>query len=84
MTVFSGSEAVFTCEASGAEALGWNVNGTTALETNFSVTRTVGHISNITLPALSEYNSTVVQCIAGVLGGHFTWSENATLLIQGN
>lgn len=83
MTVFTGSEAVFTCEASGAAAMGWNVNGTSALDTNFSV-RTVGHISNITLQALHKYNSTMVQCIAGVLGGDFTWSENATLLIQGN
>ena len=82
MILFTGSKAVFTCQTRGAEIIGWRVNGTSALDLLFPID-TGRQFSKITIPALTQYNKTVVNCIAGVPGSAPTESESATLLIQG-
>lgn len=82
MVVFAGSKADFTCQTRGADIISWRVNGTSALDLLFPI-HTGRQVSNITIPALTQYNNTVVNCVAGVPGIAPIESENATLLIQG-
>ena len=67
---------------SGAEVISWRVNGTSALNHHFLI-ETGRQFSIITISALTEYNGTVVTCVAGVPGRTSIESDNATLFIQG-
>ena len=91
VTVFTDSEAEFTCETRNA-LLAWRVNGTFFSQLDPSLRadldtaqETVGDIElyTLTIPARAEYNGTVVQCLASVPGGDIIESGNATLMIQG-
>ena len=93
MVGFVGSEVVFTCGTRNTPSVTWKVNGTffsslpLSLYGDWHIDQdTAGEIDmyTISIPARSEYNGTWVQCIAIVLGGTFTESKNATLLVQGN
>lgn len=67
---------------SGAEVISWKVNGTSALDQNFLI-ETGRQFSILTISALTQYNGTVVSCVAEVPGRTIIESDNATLLIQG-
>lgn len=82
MVVFTGREAVFTCNTTGAQLLSWRVNGLSVFYTDF-VVKVTGQYTNITIPATLENNGTMIQCVAGLHGSALSGSQNATLLIQG-
>lgn len=93
MVGFVGSEVVFTCGTRNAPSVTWKVNGTffsslsPSLYGDWHIDQdTTGEIDmyTITIPARSEYNGTLVQCIAIVPGRSSTESENAIFLVQGN
>ena len=91
--MFTDSETQFTCEARNAPSFAWRVNGTFLNLLNDSLhadldtdDKRIGDIvqNTLTILARAEYNGTVVQCVAGVVGGGSTESRNVTLMIQGN
>ena len=90
--MFGKSTAEFTCGTRNAPSFAWRVNGTFLSQLDPSLRadldpdqETVGDIDQhtLTIPARAKYNGTVVQCVAGVFGGAFRESGNATLMIQG-
>ena len=93
VVVFSGNRVEFSCGTRSAPVVTWKVNGTLFNQLNASLRadlgtsqQTVGDLELYTLliPAGNEYNGIVIQCVAGVFGGTFIMSENATLMIQGS
>ena len=80
VVVFTRDEAMFMCQSNDAQGFGWRVNGTSEIAANFAIT-IVMRISTITIPALPEYNGTLVQCVA--FGNTNVESENVTMTIQG-
>ena len=93
MVGFAGSEVVFTCGTRNAPSVTWKINGTffssfpPALQGGWHIAQyTTEEIDlyTITIPVRTEYNGTLVQCIALRPGRVFNESKNATLLVQGN
>ena len=91
--VFLDHTAVFVCVTRGADYTFWRVNGTAynnlppALRDDLDTGQdTVGEneVYTLTIRGRAEYNGTVVQCVAGDVGGGSIESTNATLMIQGN
>ena len=63
-----GEEAVFRCEHRSAPATFWRINGT-ALSSRPELNdvfndENIGRFHTLTVTALPEYNTTVVQCVA--------------------
>ena len=84
-----GLEAVFECLCPEAVFHIWAINGIFPSDSefppNFTQHRPVGDIpAKLIIPAISAYNSTVVQCEALFReGGECGQSENTTLKVQG-
>ena len=82
-------EAVFECLYPGATAYSWAINGT--FLSYFPPDIDTGPPSgdspaSLTIPAIPEYNNTVVQCRAIVVVGGlpvFVLSDKATLTVYG-
>ncbi len=80
----------FVCQSinsPGIQQFQWLVNGT-RLEDNDQrdgieehMTRTTGILTFLNVPV--EYNDTTIQCIAIFTSGEIMYSNNATLLVQG-
>ena len=89
--VFLNKTAVFTCETRGGSA-DWLINGILfdmlppEIRIELDVTDTItkdGRIGELTIPAGTDFNGTVVQCVVLTLSGLAAESENVTLKIQG-
>ena len=85
-----GLEAVFDCLHPEAISYAWAINGTFLRLSDFPpdivpVSPTGDSRATLTVPAIPEYNDTVVQCGATVPGpmGGFPLSGNATLTVYG-
>ncbi len=83
-----GGDATFTCKDRATDGeirqFQWLVNGTRVDNTDRTMTETNPffghiHIRNVTL----DYNNTIVQCVISLTSGDGTFSDNATLLVQG-
>ena len=92
MSVAVGDEAVFRCQHTGAELIGWNINGTSfGSQRSVNITAVSdplpggGVLHTLTISALPVYNSTIVSCIAGAFdsGSARERTPDATLFIQG-
>ena len=65
----------------------WLVNGTRLEDLNLGdrvqdfMTRTTGSLLFMNIP--EEYNNTTIQCKATLTSGEIIYSNNATLLVQG-
>ena len=87
-----GVDAVFECRYPGAQNHNWGLNGEFPTEDTYPPDVTVTPSSNdipatLTIPAIAQYNNTVVQCEAVVRDGRGFISKlsvNATLHLQGN
>ena len=84
-----GLEAVFECLYPGATAYSWAINGTFLSLYPPDVVAdspSGGSPATLTVPAIPEYNNTVIHCEAVVRvrgGAKFVLSDNATFLVQG-
>ena len=85
-----GLEAVFECLHPGATAYGWALNGTflSVYPPNIVTNSPSGDSpASLTIPAIPEYNNTVVQCRAIVEVGRGSFmvvrSDSATLTVNG-
>ena len=83
-----GLEAVFECLYPRAVSHSWRINGEFPSDDQFppdiSCTLPQGDSpARLIIPAIPQYNNTVVQCIALMLRGSNPQSENATLRVQG-
>ena len=84
-----GQEAVFECLYPAATAYSWAINGT--FLSNFppdivTDSPSGGSPASLTIPAIPEYNNTVIQCGAIVVVGgdvQVLLSDNATLTVSG-
>ena len=91
MVQAEGLEAVFECQYPGAASHAWGINGEFLLDTQFPsdwtrISPSGDSPARLIIPAIPQYNNTVVQCEAVVRegrGGVFVLSENATLTVQG-
>ena len=87
--VYPDTQAVFICKVTYDSVSVWFVNGTDSrtLSGEFGddiTTRGVGITMTLTIKARTQYNNTVVQCVAGEFGGtEIERSDNVTLTIQG-
>ena len=84
-----GLMAVFECLYPGATAYGWAINGTflSVYPPDIDFDPPSGDSpASLTIPAIPEYNNTVVQCrVFAVVGGgiQVLLSDNATLTVYG-
>ena len=84
-----GLMAVFECLYPGATAYSWAINGTflSVYPSDLvAVSPSGGSPASLSIPAIPEYNNTVVQCRAiVVVGGGILvlLSDNATLTVYG-
>ena len=82
-----GLEEVFECLYPGATAYSWALNGT--FQSVFPPGVRIGASStpaSLTIPAIPEYNNTVIQCRAVIVvetSPVFVLSDNATLTVYG-
>ena len=88
--VYPDTQAVFTCEpSSGYVIAAWYVNGTDSRLLPEEVrddtsNRADGFTEILIITARTQYNNTVVQCLAIEIGGSgIKRSDNVTLTIQG-
>ena len=90
-TVFLNETAMFKCETVGGLS-GWKINGTLfdmlppEILDELDVTDTITggiRIEVLSIPARTDFNGTVVQCVVLTLSGLAAESENVTLKIQG-
>ena len=86
--VYLDTPAVFTCQLNDTAFGGWFVNGTDTRELpelrDDISTRDEGLTMVLNITARTQYNNTVVQCLALMFGGNGTErSDNVTLTIQG-
>ncbi len=77
---------MFECRYSGVFSHAWIVNGVQSLNEEFPSQIGVtggssGNPSVLTIPATSQFNNSVVQCLALSLSGG-AFSRNATLIIR--
>ena len=89
LNVTIGEEAVFHCEHRSADATFWRINGTSlidfpGLHDDF-IDENIGRFNTLTVAALLEYNTTIVQCVAILLSdsSQQELTPTAILLIQG-
>ena len=92
----STTEATFCCQHPNATSIIWRVNGTVFKDLNSELNISFsgsnnreGVLHTLTIPALSIYNGTTVECIAKDIIGILPASNNisspsVTLLIQGS
>ena len=88
MVQAEGLEAVFECLYPRATAHALGINGEFPSDDQFppDVTRippSGDSPARLIIPATPQHNNTVVQCIAIMLSGPISQSENATLRVQG-
>ena len=80
-------EAVFYCQHSSSDDIGWRVNGTSYDSLNITTTplRDGGRQSSLAIDTHLKFNETTVQCVASFFQGPtpFLFSASALLLIQG-
>ena len=87
--VYPDTQAVFTCEVTPGSAGIWYVNGTDSRLLPEEVRDDIstgddGLTEILTITSRTQYNNTVVQCVASELRGPgFEESDNVTLTIQG-
>ncbi len=85
MVQAEGLLAEFECLSPGALAHAWLVNGLESRDPDISSEITVaggtlGRPSVLTIPASSQFNKSVIQCVAFSLSGG-VFSRNATLIV---
>ena len=85
--MFQDTPAVFECKINGTFST-WRVNGQ-PISNNFTAKQSYGidcvcTVKNLTIIAEPEYNESTVQCLSLLLSGAANYSNNATLIIQGN
>ena len=73
------TEAVFSCQHTTANSIGWTVNG---VKDNVQATMYNG-ISYLTIPTSPRYDEAVIQCIAYFAESSIQESDTAVLMIQG-
>ena len=89
MVQAEGLEEVFECLYPGATAYSWALNGTFQSVFPLGVRIAIGASStpaSLTIPAIPEYNNTVIQCRAVIVvetSPVFVLSDNATLTVYG-
>ena len=82
LEVTAGTEAVFRCQHSGADSLGWRVNYTSV--ERYPLPGISEGLGILTILALPEYNGTVVECVALFFDGSLpALSPPAYLIVQG-
>ena len=84
MNATLGSTATFNCSAT-IGAVGWLVNGSLLTELNIQdiTTSSIGRKYFLHVPALEEYNNTVVRCVVVIRGGDTLYSDPVILKVQG-
>ena len=82
LNVTAGVEAIFRCQHSAADSLGWRVNGNSIERDPLpGVSEGPG---TLTILALPENNGTVVECVALFFNGSLpSLSPPAYLIVQG-
>ena len=84
-----GLETVFECLYPGAISYAWAINGTFLSDYPPGIVTdspSGGSPATLTIPAIPEYNNTVIQCRAIVVVGgdiQLPLSDNATLTVYG-
>ena len=87
--VYPDTQTVFTCEVTSGSVGIWFINGIESRELPEEVrddisTGVDGLNTTLTITARTQYNNTVVQCVAIEIGGSGReMSTNVTLTIQG-
>lgn len=88
--MFSGTTAHFGCGTRGsATSPTWRLNGTADLPSDVSVNETTNsrfglHYTTLSIPGVSNYNGTKVQCLSGEQpGGEGDGSNIASMYVQG-
>ena len=76
--------ALFQCQHPNAHGINWKINGSIlqGFPDGFSIDRNDG-IFSLNIKALSEYNQTVIQCVAFFAGSPSEESERSIMMIQG-
>ena len=88
VTQVEGLDAVFECQYHGVTLYDWAIDGVLALPSGIvAVSPSGGSLASLTIPAIPEYNNTVIQCRAAIdlEGGSFmgVLSDSATLTVYG-
>ena len=85
LTVAVGSEAVFQCQHLNADFITWRINGTAVRDFPDIVSIShSGSVSSLTITARPEYNGTMVECVAVILGSNvLQQTASASMMIQG-
>ena len=84
--------SVFTCITTGGDISGWLVNGTgygdlpSAIREDLNSSQDLGanDVHNLTIPAKTKYNGTIVQFSTQLFGSDPVLSEIASLTLQGS
>ena len=77
--------AVFQCQHPTADAIAWRINGTTLRDfpEGVSIVRSSDGLLTLTIMALSEYNSTVIECVAVFFDSSSEETSPAIMMVQG-
>ena len=86
-----GGENTFTCTnratTENVSQFQWLVNGTLVEELNLGDRITTDHNNHVGylhfINITENYNNTIIQCRVNLTSGDITFSDNATLLVQG-
>ena len=87
MTVQIENESVakFRCRHKSADSLGWRVNGSQVQQfpdiNTTSIRENAALLSTLTIPARSQYNKTMVECLAFLDGSPTERTPPATLIL---
>ena len=85
LTVVVGTKAVFECQHLNADFVTWRINGTAVRDfPDITKIRHNSSISSLTITARPEYNGTMVECIAVIVGNTVLEEvASASMVIQG-
>ena len=77
--------AVFQCQHTTADGINWRINGSTLrdLPQTVSTDRTSDGIFTLTITAHSNYNQTVIECVALFADSPSERTNQASLIVQG-
>ena len=83
--------ATFTCQYCGSDSnIKWLLNGTSVLDDrediklSYSFEAVCGVVFKMTITNTTQYNQTIIQCKADLLGGTSNTSAPILLSVQGN
>ena len=79
-----GSTAIFNCSVTTGTVV-WIINGSVLSDAPKPdiTAEQVGRMFFLDVPAIEEYNNTVVQCALAILGGDDLYSDPVILRVQG-